>query len=102
MPLCPEQVVENGGLSWRELRPDSPGGLHISDRLTVNLITQTCPRDTVRNVHRLTNSASHRRNLPAEAMVYHVIAMAFIRVVSVRKIPWCLVDGLPCLGLGWP
>lgn len=63
------------------------GDVGIPDWPTVNFIAQAYPRDTVRDVHRLTDSASRRRrNLPAEAMVYHVITMAFFRVVSVWEV----------------
>ena len=72
-----------------------PGGVRISDYLTVNVIAQVYPHDTVREALRLTDSNSlRRRDLPAEVMVYYVIVMAFFRAVSAREVLRCLVDGL--------
>ena len=47
-----------------------PGGVRISDYLTVNVIAQVYPHDTVRDVLRQTDSDSlRRRDLPAEVLL---------------------------------
>ena len=80
-----------------------PGGVRISDYLTVHIIAQVYPHDTVRDVLRLTDSDSlRRRDLPAEVMVYYVIAMALFRAVSAREVLRCLVDGLRLSAPGQP
>lgn len=77
------------------------GGVRIPDRFAVNFIAQIYPRDTVRDMHRLTDSDSRRRwDLPAEVMVYHVIAMASLRTVFARKEQCYLVAGLPLSASG--
>lgn len=72
-----------------------PGGARVSDYLSVNVIAAIYPRDAVRAV--LVSSgrdSRRRRQLPAEVMVYFVIAMALFRTVAMREVLRCLLDGL--------
>ena len=70
-----------------------PGGVRIPDYLPVNVIAQVYPHDTVGETLRLTDSDSlRRRDLPAEVMVYYVIAMAFFRAVSAGRMGRPSVD----------
>ena len=71
------------------------GGMRLSDYLSVSVIAQVYPRNTVRAALRSQGRDSQRRrDLPAEVMVYYVIVMALFRAVSTREVLRCLVDGL--------
>ena len=71
------------------------GGMRPSDRLSVSVIARVYPREAVRAALRsLGRDSRRRRDLPAEVMVYYVIAMALFRTVSAREVLRCLVDGL--------
>ena len=71
------------------------GGMRPSHHLGVSVIARVYPREAVRAALRSLGRDSHRRrDLPAEVMVYHVIAMALLRTVSAREVLRCLVDGL--------
>ncbi len=71
------------------------GGARLSDYLSVSVIARVYPRAAVRAALRsLGRDSRRRRDLPAEVMVYHVIAMALFRAVSAREVLRCLVDGL--------
>ena len=67
----------------------TPAGVHcdvgILDYLTVNVIAQVCHHDNVRAALRLTVCNS-RWDLPAEVVIYYLIAMAFFRAVSLREV----------------
>ena len=71
------------------------GGMRLSDHLSVSVIARVYPREAVRAALRSRGRDSRRRrDLPAEVMVYYVIAMALFRSVSAREVLRCLVDGL--------
>ncbi|MYG26551.1 MAG: IS4 family transposase [Boseongicola sp. SB0677_bin_26] len=71
------------------------GGTRLSDYLSVSVIARVYPREAVRAALRsLGRDSRRRRDLPAEVMVYYVIAMALFRTVSAREVLRCLVDGL--------
>ncbi|MCY3879000.1 MAG: IS4 family transposase [Rhodobacteraceae bacterium] len=71
------------------------GGVRLSDYLGVSVIARVYPRGSVREALRSLNRDSRRRrDLPAEVMVYYVIAMALFRSVSARGVLRCLSDGL--------
>ncbi len=71
------------------------GGMRLSDHLSVSVIARVYPREAVRAALRSRGRDSRRRrDLPAEVMVYYVIAMALFRTVSAREVLRCLVDGL--------
>ena len=72
-----------------------PGGLRLSDYLSVGVIARIYPRAAVRDALQGTGRSSVRkRALPAEVMVYYVIAMALFRAVSTREVLRCLMQGL--------
>ena len=74
---------------------DFPGGMRLSDYLSVSVIARVYPREAVRTaLQSLNRDSRRRRDLPAEVMVYYVIAMALFRAVSAREVLRCLVDGL--------
>ena len=70
-------------------------GVRLSDYLSVGVIAQVFPLSTVRAALDESGRRSQRqRSLPAEVMVYYVIAMALFRSVSAREVLRCLADGL--------
>ena len=76
-------------------RASLPAGLRLSDDLSVGVIARTYPREEVQEALARTGRGSvRRRSLPAEVMVYYVIAMAVFRAVSTREILRCLLEGL--------
>ena len=72
-----------------------PGGLRLSDYLSVGVIARVFPRDAILGALRATGRESlRRRELPAEVMVYYVIAMSLFRQASTREVLRCLMEGL--------
>ena len=72
-----------------------PGGLRLSDYLSVGVIARVFPREAVREALGRTGRGSVRqRALPADVMMYYVIAMALFRQVSTREVLRCLMEGL--------
>ena len=58
------------------------GGARLSDYLSVSVIARVYPRAAVRAaLCSLGRDSQRRRDLPAEVMVYYVIAMALFRTV---------------------
>ena len=80
-----------------------PGGARLSDYLSVGVIAQVFPLSAVRAALDESGRRSQRqRSLPAEVMVYYVIAMALFRSVSAREVLRCLVDGLRWMATSMP
>ena len=72
-----------------------PGGARLSDYLSVGVIAKVFPVRAVKAALRESERLSERRReLPAEAMVYFVIALGMFRAVSTREVLRCLADGL--------
>ena len=72
-----------------------PGGVRLSDYLSVGVIARVFPLRAVRAALAESERNSRRRRaLPAEAMVYYVIAQALFRSASAREVLRCLADGL--------
>ena len=77
------------------IRAVLPGGARLSDHLSVGVIAEVFPLSAVRAALDESGRRSQRqRSLPAEVMVYYVIAMALFRSISAREVLRCLVDGL--------
>ena len=80
-----------------------PGGPRLSDYLSVGVIGQVFPVSAMRSALAATDRESVRqRDLPAEAMMYYVIALGLFRAVSAREVLRCLVEGLRWLPLPVP
>ena len=80
-----------------------PGGARLSDYLSVGVIAQIFPLPAVRAALEECNRRSQRqRSLPAEVMVYYVIALSLFRSVSAREVLRCLVDGLRWMASSMP
>ena len=85
---------------WRVRRwffPAGRWGRGCQDYLSVGVIAQIFPLPAVRAALDECGRRSQRqRSLPAEVMMYYVIALGLFRSVSAREVLRCLVDGLRC------
>ena len=72
-----------------------PGGPRLSDYLSIGVIAQVYPITAVREALASCGRGSRRRrDLPAEAMMYYVVALGLFRSVSAREVLRCLLEGL--------
>ena len=72
-----------------------PGGPRLSDYLSIGVLAQVYPITSVREALASCGRESRRqRDLPAEAMVYYVVALGLFRSVSAREVLRCLLEGL--------
>ncbi len=72
-----------------------PKGSRISDYISLGVIAKTFPADKIEAVLAATGKASVRqRELPAQVMVYYVIALALYMQSSYREVLRCLLEGL--------
>src|SRR3954471_22322199 len=70
-------------------------GVRLSDHISLGVIARAFPADQVRRVLSETGRASEReRDLPAQVMVYHAIALALYMGSSTREFLRCLLEGL--------
>lgn len=75
-----------------------PPGSRITDYISLGVITKTFPARKVRSVLKATNKASIRqRDLPAQVVVYYVIALALYMQSSYREVLRCLLEGVQWL-----
>src|SRR4028118_1805105 len=72
-----------------------PAGVRLSDRISLGVIARAVPPERVRQVLAETGRAGEReRDLPAQVMVYHAIALALHMGSSTREVLRCLLEGL--------
>jgi hypothetical protein len=72
-----------------------PAGVRVSDHISLGVIARAFPPDRVQQVLAETGKASEReRDLPAQVMVYHAIAMGLYMGSSTREVLRCLLEGL--------
>jgi hypothetical protein len=72
-----------------------PKGMRITDHISLGVIGQTFPLDQVQAVLDQTGRTSVReRDLPADLMVYYVIAMSLYMQVSYGEVLRCLQEGI--------
>ena len=72
-----------------------PAGVRLSDHISLGVIARAIPSERVRQVLAETGTASEReRDLPAQVMVYYVIALALYMGSSTREVLRCLLEGL--------
>ena len=75
-----------------------PKGSRISDYISLGVIAKTFPADKIEAVLAATGKASvRRRALPAQVVVYYVIALALYMQSSYREVLRCLLEGLQWL-----
>ncbi len=78
-----------------------PGGPRLSDHLSLGVLAHIFPRSAVRaSLAACGRTSRRRRDLPAEVMVYFVLALGLFRSVSTREVLRCLAEGLRWLGTG--
>lgn len=76
-----------------------PAGVRVSGHISLGVIARTFPPDRVQQVLAETGKASEReRDLPAQIIMYYVIAMALYMGSSTREVLRCLLEGLRWLG----
>ena len=87
--------METGGHRWRAHRPSYPKGSRISDYISLGVIAKTFPPRKIQAVLRATGKASQRqRDLPAQVVVYYVIALSLYMQSSYREVLRCLLEGM--------
>jgi Insertion element 4 transposase N-terminal/Transposase DDE domain len=75
-----------------------PAGSRITDYISLGVVANTFPVNTIHSVLKATGKASIReRDLPAHVVVYFVIAMALYMHSSTREVLRCLLEGLQWL-----
>lgn len=75
-----------------------PSGSRITDYISLGVITKTFPIEKIHAVLKETNRASLRqRDLPAQIVVYYVIALALYMQSSYREVLRCLLEGVQWL-----
>jgi hypothetical protein len=78
----------------------STGG-SIAEHLSVGLLARSYPIEKIRSILERSGLQSQRvRDLPAEALVYYVIALGLFMAVSTGEVLRSLVEGLQWLGGG--
>lgn len=71
------------------------GGARIAEHLSVGVLARAVPLARIQEVLHQQNLQSQRvRDLPAEVVVYYVIALGLFMAVSTREVLRCLVEGL--------
>lgn len=75
-----------------------PPGSRITDYLSLGVVAQRFPINHIREVLKQTGRASQRqRELPAQVVVYYVIALALYMQSSYREVLRCLLEGIQWL-----
>jgi hypothetical protein len=75
-----------------------PPGARITDYISLGVITKTFPDAAIGSVLARTGKASVRqRDLPAQVVVYYVIALALYMQSSYREVLRCLLEGVQWL-----
>jgi hypothetical protein len=75
-----------------------PAGSRITDYISLGVIAKTFPPDLVRGVLAATGKTSIReRDLPAQVVIYYVIALALYMQSSYREVLRCLLEGVEWL-----
>ena len=70
-------------------------GNQVAEHLSIGVLAQAYPVARIREALRATGTESQRvRDLPAELLVYFVIALGLFMAVSTREVLRCLVEGL--------
>jgi len=78
-------------------RPEAslPAGSRITDYISLGVLTKTFPLDKVMAVVAAAGKANQRqRDLPAQVVVYYVIALTLYMQVSYREVLRCLLEGI--------
>ena len=75
-----------------------PAGSRITDYISLGVVAKAFPPDKVRAVLAASKKESVRqRDLPAQVVVYYVIALALFMLSSYREVLRCLLEGIQWL-----
>ena len=75
-----------------------PPGVRMTDRLSLSLLLARFPGELIEEILSYTGRQSQRqRQLPAQFMVYYIIAMALYMESSCEEVLRCVVEGLSWL-----
>ncbi len=75
-----------------------PIGSRVTDYISLGVISKTFPKAGIQAVLAATDKASKRqRDLPAQVVVYYVVALALYMQCSYREVLRCLLEGLQWL-----
>lgn len=75
-----------------------PSGTRITDFISLGVVTKTFPITMIESALKETGKASIRkRDLPAQVVIYYVIALAFYMQSSYREVLRCLLEGIKWL-----
>src|SRR5467141_624574 len=75
-----------------------PSGSRITDYVSLGVVAKTFPLDKIRGALVATRKSSVRqRDLPAQVVVYYVIALALYMQSSYREVLRCLLEGIQWL-----
>lgn len=75
----------------------STGG-QIAEHLSIGVLARSFPRERIRDIlQRLELQSERERDLPADALVYYVIALGLFMAVSTKEVLRCLLEGLQWL-----
>ena len=75
-----------------------PAGSRITDYISLGVLTKTFPSDKVVAVVAAAGKTSQRqRDLPAQVVVYYVLALTLYMQVSYREVLRCLLEGIKWL-----
>jgi hypothetical protein len=75
-----------------------PAGSRITDYISLGVVTRFFPAEKVRDALNETGQTSQReRDLPAQVMIYYVIALALYMHSSYREVLRCVLEGIQWL-----
>ena len=73
-------------------------GGQIAEHLSVGILARSYPRERIREIlERMELESERERDLPAEALVYYVVALGLFMAVSTGEVLRCLIEGLQWL-----
>ena len=91
-------VARTGGQRWRARLRNFLREHGITDYISLGVISRAFPRSAIGAVLEKTERASLRqRDLPAQVVVYYVIALALYMQSSYREVLRCLLEGIQWL-----
>src|SRR3990170_3236027 len=94
----PFAALAKGGVSMARTVAALRGGPRVTDYISLGVLTKTFPMAQVKDLLGELGRASQRqRELPAQVVVYYVIAMALYMQASTREVLRCLLEGVTWL-----
>ena len=72
-----------------------PEGVRITDHISLGVVARAFPKEKVEAaLNECGKAGRRRRDLPAQVVVYYVIALALYMNVSSREVLRCLLEGV--------